>query len=115
MAALRTHALKLRLSGEEFESVRARAGAEPMAVFIRRIVLEQPAPKRRPRRAMTPVHPQVAELVRVVALAANRLDPLPLAGLRSNPSALPATHADAVLRVLNVIAADLRRVLEMAR
>lgn len=72
--AARPHVLQLRLSADELEQIRARAGDAPVSTWLRRIALDQPAPERR-RRLMRerPLHPQAAELTRHVVWAGNCL------------------------------------------
>lgn len=74
MADPRAHVLKLRLSPDELEAVRARAGTEPVAAWLRRLALDgAPPPKRRRRAPEAAVSPEQAEHTRAVVLAANQL------------------------------------------
>lgn len=111
MVAVRTHELKLRLSDAELEAVRMRAGAAPLAVWLRRLAVEgvPPPAVRRRRVRERPLHPQAAELTRIAALAANQLGRIADSLAERDPAAWPIEPLRTALTQLNT---TLRRCLE---
>ncbi|MDM4770225.1 hypothetical protein [Solimonas sp. SE-A11] len=108
---MRAHVLKLRLSAEELERARARAGDEPLAVWLRQLAVdgEAVAPRRRLVRER-PLHPQAAELTRAAVLAGNQLRQIADA-LADAPDLYP--QPTELLAALARIDAALRQTLEL--
>lgn len=98
MADPRAHVLKLRLSPDELEAVRARACAEPVAAWLRRLALDgAPPPKSRRRAPEAAVSPEQAERTRAVVLAGNQLRQIVIALEAADASDLALVPIEAAL------------------
>lgn len=108
---LRTHVIKVRLSGDELAALRERAMEAPLAEWLRSLGLGQPVVRKRRRTAEVHLHPISHDILRQMVWAGNRLRVITTALEESGQEGI---DVEQVRRVVNELRDDLHRCWEVA-